>query len=83
MRLVEELPYKHRHRRRGQGRARTPKNSGKNYFSGNYYVKFMHFSGKNHVKFRNFANFAGKYTGLACTFYPVGKTCWVKLGKTA
>ena len=43
-----------------------PLKFGKEYFSGNYYVKFWHFSGKNHVKFRNFVNFSYIFFGLKC-----------------
>jgi len=45
----------------GGGVARAPVKCGKEYFSGNYYVKFGHFSGKNHVKFGNFVNFSSKH----------------------
>jgi len=45
----------------GGGHVPPPPNSGKRFFSGNFYVKFGHFSGKKHVKLGNFVNYSSKY----------------------
>ena len=62
-----------RHRRRRRGARAPPLKFGKQYFSGNYYVKFGHFSGKNSVKFGNFVNFSEKIVKIRVFFLIFGQ----------